>query len=149
MNSPGELLFNLVLVAVLPAIGEELVFRGIIQQKIEEKYRNGHLAIWATAFFFSVMHLQFEGLFPRMILGAVLGYIFYWTRNLWIPVIAHFIINALQVLAKYYYTEQFQKLDINGVSEPKWVVGLLSLCILIVIGHILWKHNYSVFSSKG
>jgi len=102
VNSPIEWLLNLLVIAAIPAVGEELFFRGIVQTKLIDYFKNPHLAIWLGAFFFSAFHLQFEGLFPRILLGALLGYLYYWSINLWIPIILHFFNNAILVSAPYF-----------------------------------------------
>jgi hypothetical protein len=94
---PG-LFGNLLIVAVLPAIGEELLFRGLLQKLIKKMTGNAHWAIWITAILFSALHLQFFGFLPRLLLGALFGYLLEWTGTLWLPIIAHFINNAAGVL---------------------------------------------------
>jgi len=94
------LLRNLMLMALLPAIGEELFFRGGLQ-KMLSKEMNPHVAVLLTALIFSVFHMQFYGLIPRFFLGAVLGYLFLFSGNLWVPIIAHFVNNALAVISHY------------------------------------------------
>jgi len=97
-KSIGGLLGNLFIVAVLPAIGEELLFRGLLQKLIKKMTGNAHWAIWITAILFSALHLQFFGFLPRLLLGALFGYLLEWTGTLWLPIIAHFINNAAGVL---------------------------------------------------
>jgi membrane protease YdiL (CAAX protease family) len=92
------LLFNLFMIALIPAIGEEFLFRGVLQRIFTEWFRNGHLAVWLAAILFSLAHYQFLGFMPRIILGALFGYIFLWTGNIWLPVLAHFINNTVAVL---------------------------------------------------
>jgi hypothetical protein len=94
----GGLLGNLVIVAILPAIGEELLFRGVLQKLIQKMTGSSHGAIWITAILFSALHLQFFGFLPRMLLGALFGYLLEWTGTLWLPMIAHFINNAAGVI---------------------------------------------------
>ncbi|MFZ4741737.1 MAG: CPBP family intramembrane glutamic endopeptidase, partial [Bacteroidales bacterium] len=77
---------NIVMIAVLPAIGEEFLFRGVLQKLFKDWFGNVHIAIIVTAFLFSAMHLQFFGFFPRMVLGLLLGYLFYFSNNLWVPI---------------------------------------------------------------
>lgn len=101
VDSLWELLGNLLVIAIIPAIGEELFFRGIIQQKLVERLKNPHIAIWLGAMVFSAIHFQFEGFLPRMLLGALLGYVYYWTSNLWIPIILHLFNNGIQVIGAY------------------------------------------------
>ncbi len=93
----SAMIFNLLLIAVLPAIGEEIIFRGVFQNIFQRLLRNDHLGILVTATLFSAIHLQFFGFIPRLILGLALGYLYYYSGNLWMPVIAHFVNNALAV----------------------------------------------------
>lgn len=101
MPNVGLLLFNLFMIALLPAVGEELIFRGIIQRGLSRQFRNPHVAIWVAAILFSAIHMQFFGFVPRMLMGVAMGYLFYWSGNLWYPIIAHFTNNALAVAISY------------------------------------------------
>jgi membrane protease YdiL (CAAX protease family) len=141
MESPVELLYNLLVVAVLPAIGEELLFRGLMQQQLERGTGRPHLAVWLTALVFSAIHLQFEGFIPRLLLGAGLGYLFYWTRNLWIPIIAHFIFNGGQVVARYFAEDETAALDLEEVQDPQWGAFALGVLVVIAAGYYLWHDN--------
>ncbi len=132
MDSPAELLMNLLTIAVIPAIAEEFLFRGVIQQKIAYFTRRPVLAIWLSAIIFSAIHGQFEGFLARMLLGAALGYLLYWTKNLWVPIFAHFVNNGLQVVGAYFYKDQLEELPPEN-TEPIsiWVV---LLCTIFVVG---------------
>lgn len=135
VDAPYELLFNLFLVGVIPAIGEELIFRGFLQKRLEELVHNPHTAVWIAAFIFSTIHFQFEGFLPRMLLGALLGYLLVWTKNLWVPMIAHFFFNASQVLAQYFSPEDAQ-MEIENISEmdipmAAAVIGVLGSLALV------------------
>ena len=103
LNMPtfGGFLFNIVMIAMLPAIGEEFMFRGLLQRLFKEWLGNIHIAIFISAFLFSAMHVQFYGFFPRMMLGIMFGYMFYMTGSLWVPVWAHFINNGAAVTVAY------------------------------------------------
>tara|TARA_B100000902_G_scaffold90361_1_gene94054 strand:- start:6618 stop:7421 length:804 start_codon:yes stop_codon:yes gene_type:complete len=116
MDSIYDLIINLFLLAVIPAIGEELFFRGYVQQTLINKYINKHSAILVTAFIFSLFHLDFAGLIPRFFLGALLGYLFLWSKNIWIPIIAHFINNGQAVLIAYISSGSKDKIDKFGYS---------------------------------
>jgi hypothetical protein len=100
-TSFGNFLIGFIVVAVLPAVGEELAFRGMLQPALKKLTGNIHIAIWITAVLFSAFHFQFLGFIPRIFLGALFGYLMYWSGNLWIPVIAHFINNGLSVTMIY------------------------------------------------
>jgi membrane protease YdiL (CAAX protease family) len=95
------MLLNLLMIAVLPAIAEEFIFRGVFQKIFYGLFRSGHLAIWVSALIFSTIHFQFFGFIPRLILGLVFGYLFYWSGTLWLPVISHFVNNAVPVVLSY------------------------------------------------
>ncbi|GEM_PF-83816 len=135
METPHELLVNLLIIALVPAIGEEFIFRGLLQQTFEKMWGQGIAAIWITALLFSAFHMQFEGFLPRFALGAVLGYLFYWTRNLWIPILAHFANNAVQVLAAYYFRELVVELEPESAEPFTWPSSLASLALVLLIGH--------------
>lgn len=100
----GTLMLNLLTLAVIPAIGEELIFRGVFQKILTALFKSGTLAIWLTAFFFSAMHFQFFGFIPRVILGLIFGYLYFWSGTLWLPVISHFVNNAVPVIVAYLYS---------------------------------------------
>ena len=98
-HTAPSLIVSLIVVALLAGFSEELWFRGAFQQSILRKHP--HWAIWITAFIFSAIHLQFFGFFPRLLLGAFLGYIFYWSGSLWVPIIVHALNNAMVVIMEY------------------------------------------------
>lgn len=141
MDSPIELLFNLLIVAVIPALGEELLFRGILQKKLESSIKSGVLAIWITAILFSAIHFQFEGFLPRMILGALLGYLYFWTNNLWVPIFGHFIFNGTQVMAQYFFRGQIEGSAPDSASWVIWLTGIASLLLVIGVGYYIYISN--------
>ena len=98
-ESVATLLVALLIVAVLPAVGEELVFRGLIQPGLIARTNSAHLGVWLTALVFGLIHFQFAGLLPRVFLGAVLGFLAHYSERLWVPIVAHFLFNGLQVVA--------------------------------------------------
>jgi membrane protease YdiL (CAAX protease family) len=101
-GSPGALLINIVVIALLPAIGEEFLYRGVLQEIFSRWLRSGTLAVLLTAFLFSASHLQFYGFLPRFVLGLGFGYIYLWTGSIWLPVLAHFINNLIPVILSYF-----------------------------------------------
>jgi len=141
VQSTPDLLFNLLTIAILPAIGEELLFRGIIQTNIGKGVKNHHLAIWLTALIFSFIHFQFQGFIPRVLLGALLGYLFVWSRNLWVPIIAHLIYNASQILLQYAHQKGVLAMDLNEIETvPIWLV-MLSIGGIVGLSWFLYKRN--------
>jgi uncharacterized protein len=128
-NSITGLIVNMFIVALMAAIGEEFFFRGVIQRLLIAKYIKPAIAIWITAIIFSAIHMQFFGFFPRMIIGALLGFLFLWSNNLWVPILAHFTNNASAVLMSY----ASQRGVINesteqiGATQNDYILGLASL----------------------
>ena len=101
VHSMGGLAVNMLMIAILPAIGEEMIFRGLFQRLLGEWFKNIHVAIFLAAFLFGAIHFQFYGLLPRMMLGVMFGYLYLWTGTLWAPVFAHFLNNGAAVLISY------------------------------------------------
>ena len=101
--------FNVFVIAVIPALGEELFFRGALQGVLKD-WKGIRPAIWLSAILFSAIHFQFYGFVPRMLMGAFFGYLLFWSDNLWLPVTAHFTNNVIAVI--FYY------LKLNGASVP-------------------------------
>lgn len=93
---------NIIVMALIPAVSEEFMFRGVFQQLFGRALRSSQAGIWISAIIFSTIHFQFYGFLPRVILGLVFGYLFYWTANIWIAVIAHFANNGLLVIVTYF-----------------------------------------------
>jgi len=141
VNAPYELFLNILIIALIPAIGEEFIFRGIIQQKCEKIFNNKIAAIWFAAIIFSAIHLQFQGFIPRVLLGALLGYLFYWTNNLWIPIIAHFANNATQILMQYLYQEKLSKIDLDQIETFPIGVTIISIIFVVTLGYFIQKNN--------
>jgi hypothetical protein len=103
INSSGTwgLILNLMTIAIIPAVAEELIFRGVLQKIFGKLFRSAHLGIWFTAIVFSAIHLQFFGFLPRLILGLAFGYLYLWSGTLWLPILAHFVNNAFPVVLTY------------------------------------------------
>lgn len=89
----------LLAIALLPAFGEEMVFRGLLQPGFIRMTGSAHFGIWVTAGFFGLVHLQFAGILPRVFLGAVLGFLAFHSQRLWIPIVAHALFNGVQAVA--------------------------------------------------
>jgi len=145
MDNIGDLLFNLFLIAIIPAIGEEMFFRRVIQKKLKNILRNPHIAILITSFIFSAIHMQFFGFLPRFFLGMVLGYLFYYSGNLWMSVIAHFINNALAILLMYLpFTE---KIDMDISQLEKTEISMIQATIFLIIV-LFFIYLYKQINSK-
>jgi len=141
MHNSGELFYNLLIIAVLPALGEEFLFRGILQKLFKELTQNVHVAILITAIIFSAIHMQFYGFIPRMMLGMLFGYLLHWTGSLWVPVLAHFINNGAAVV--FAFLESRQQLPFNqntiGTNENDLVLVVFSVVILSGLVFWFWR----------
>ena len=134
INSLSGLMVNLLVIAVVAALAEELIFRGIIQKLLFEQSKNIHLAIWLTALVFSLFHLQFFAIIPRIVLGAALGYTFYWSKSIWVPIFFHFINNASIVLASYLYQKKMITTDPNEITFfPNSVLFVAFICSIAIV----------------
>lgn len=143
-DTPGVMLFNLFLMAFLPALGEEMTFRGIVQGLLGLR-RNVHTAVWVTAIIFSAIHLQFYGFVPRMLLGAMLGYLLVWSGSLWLPILAHFTNNAIAVVTYYiadHYMGDTEALDAFGTADT-WYIGALSLVLTLTLLTVIYRRLHA------
>ncbi len=143
-ESPLELFINLLIIGLIPGIGEELIFRGILQQHLAKVSKSMTVGIWTSAFLFSAMHLQFEGFIPRMMLGLLLSYLFYWTANLWLPIIAHNVYNGMQVFVQYLYAEEISSFDLDQATEVSWPLSLFSLIFVGALAYYLRKSGREI-----
>jgi uncharacterized protein len=145
----GGLLVNLVMIGGLAAIGEELIFRGILVRLFHEWTRNVHLAVIIPALLFSTMHLQFYGFFGRLVLGMVLGYLFVWSGSLWVPVIVHFLNNAMAVVLSFINKRGMISSDLEsfGSSENTFIIAG-SLGLMIFAMTMIYLHEKGYFKKK-
>lgn len=142
----GDLLFNLFLIAVIPAIGEELFFRGVLQNVAIHLTSKPWFGIIIASIVFSAFHMQFEGFLPRVFLGFVLGALYYMTNNLWYAIIVHFINNGLQVTLLYFAPEMSE--DINSPIGVSWIAAAISLIIIIFLLIRIGKITNITYYSK-
>ena len=137
MNSLTELGFNLLVLAIVPAIAEEVFFRGYLQQKCIKWLGRPHLSIIITAIIFSAIHLQFQGFLPRFMLGLVLGYFMYWSGSLWIPITGHFLNNAVLVIFSYPAFSRY--MDVSEQDFPTWQEAFFSFMAVALLLFLFQK----------
>ena len=127
VNSVPELFYNILLIAIIPALGEEFLFRGLLQRIFIEWTKSKHWGIWISALAFSAIHLQFFGFLPRLFLGLFFGYLLEFTGSLWLPILAHFINNLTGVLLSYFITNNniSAKSSDFGMTQETWIYGIL------------------------
>lgn len=134
-SNTSQFLIGLLVIAILPAIGEELAFRGMLQPQLHRTFGNAHIAVWTSAILFSAFHLQFFGFVPRMLLGALFGYLYYWSGNLWMSIFAHFVNNGFSVLMLYLRQQKVVEMDVESTDAAPWqaVVGFTGLFVVLLI----------------
>jgi len=132
--------FNIFMIAVLPAIGEELLFRGVIQRIFTRMTRSNHWGVWISAILFSALHMQFYGFIPRMLLGVLFGYLLVWSGSMWLPIAAHFINNGFAVVAMFMIDKGMMnpKVENFGAETDTYVYTVLSL---FFVGVFLWLYR--------
>ncbi len=128
----GMLMMNLLVMAVIPAIVEEYYFRGALQNILGRLFNNVHVAIWVTAIIFSAIHVQFYGFFPRMLLGLIFGYAFVWSKNIWVPIFAHFLNNASVTIIAFVYTRNGKTYEDLQNADPYTIPFYISSIIISV-----------------
>jgi membrane protease YdiL (CAAX protease family) len=136
----SDLVFNIIIVCILAAVGEELIFRGLLQNLFGKILKNHHIIIWMVAFIFSAIHFQFYGFLPRLLMGAYLGYLLYYTNNLWIPIIAHFTNNFVSVVLFTIFQDSpavSKQVDTIGTGNTGWL-AIASLALFsLIFSHIV------------
>lgn len=141
VKSISGLLFNIFMIAIIPAIGEELMFRGVIQKIFIRMTRNYHWGIWLAAIVFSALHFQFFGFLPRMVLGAMFGYLLVWTKSMWVPMLAHFVNNAMGVLGYYLINRGTITKDIEdwGTDSGQFPYVIISFAALGFLLYLIYR----------
>lgn len=135
------LIINILLIAVLPAFGEEFIFRGALMRTLKQWTNNAHLAVWLSAIIFSAIHIQFLGFLPRLFLGALFGYMVMYSGSLWIAIIAHFVNNAIAVVAFYFYHNNYTNVQLEEISKGQsgLVYILISIILISLLMFAYWR----------
>lgn len=136
-GSVVSLALNIVVVALLPALGEEMIFRGLMIPILRKWTGNVHVAVWIAAFLFSAMHFQFYGFLPRFVLGALLGYLFVWSKSIWAPILAHFVNNALALFLLFMIARGNISEEVDSF-DPEWSDWLLVIASAIAVGGLIF-----------
>lgn len=138
-DSVSAMALNVFILAMLPAMGEELFFRGFMQRTFFT-FLNPHFAIFVTSVIFSAIHFQFLGFIPRLFIGMYLGYIAFWSRSLWLPIAAHFANNAFQLIGYYAYQKGVSNLDVDSDKKIPTQLVLGSLLISSLLIAFIYNH---------
>jgi membrane protease YdiL (CAAX protease family) len=144
MRSPFDYLRSLIVIAFLPALFEEILFRGAIQNLLSRWMKWPLLAILITSILFSAIHGSYLGFLSRFVLGFMLGWLFYRSGNLWLSIWAHFLNNALAATSMYLSARKGKPIGADSLEDefPVWAgaLGLAALIgILVLLDHIMRK----------
>ena len=145
-----EFLFGILSIALIPGICEEYLFRGVLQKNFYLISKNIHIAVWLSALFFSALHLQFYGFFPRMLLGVLFGYIYYWSGNILYPMIAH-IFNNFFSLTIFYFSQKGllnENFEVSINSSPNIPIGLIIISAVLFICFMYLLRRYFLENEK-
>lgn len=141
VDTIGGLILNLFMIAGLAAIGEELLFRSIIQTSLIKICKNAHVGILIASAIFSFIHLEFYGFVPRLILGMLLGYMFYFSGSIWIPMLMHFLNNGTVVLIYFLNNKGITNIDVDTFGQTSIPILIVSSVVMIVL--FLFSIKYS------
>jgi len=140
------LALNIFMIALLPALGEEFLFRGVIQRLLTEWTTNKHVGVWIAAFIFSFIHFQFYGFLPRFLLGLYFGYLLVWTSCIWVPVTGHFINNGVAVLYYHFSTKPMGETNMDKLGTSKeynyvLYISIISTVLLLIFTYMKEKEK--------
>ena len=146
MKTPRELLYTIFLVGALPAIGEELFFRGILQKLFIQIFKKAWPGIIFTGFLFSAIHMQFMGFLPRMALGVILGALYWYSGSIFTSMLGHFVFNTINILLIY-----FKLADLDSKSGASLVfsmIGLVSVAVVVFLLNYLRKQSVTTYDKE-
>jgi uncharacterized protein len=142
-TSIAGLMVNVFMIAILPAFAEEILFRGALARLFKDWTKNVHLAVFISSFIFAAIHMQFYGFLPRFLLGIALGYLFFWSGSLWLPIVAHFTNNFLSVMVEFLFRKGIIHTSAEnfGMDNAAW---LTVISIAGVTGLMYYIYNLTV-----
>ena len=133
MDTPLDLFLMIGLIGLVAALGEEFLFRGVLQNLFQEWFGSQHFAIWLTAFIFSVIHLQYHAVFPRFFLGALIGYVYVNSGNLLSAMLLHFFYNSTLVLLTFFIQHGGIDASWEEVGAEELMLALMSVLVLGIL----------------
>ena len=148
-----DLILNLIMIALVAAVAEELFFRGVLQKILIKMTKNVHVGIWLTGAIFSAIHLQFYGFLPRMLMGVYLGYLLVWSGSLWVTIFAHFINNGTAVIFSYLeerktITDSVEKVGTQAGDYWYIITSTLLVTLLLIAIYKLSGRKNEVVSEE-
>jgi len=132
----GSFAINIFMMAFLPALGEELLFRATAIRLFNRTFKNIHVSVWVSAILFSAFHLQFYGFLPRMFLGLVFGYLFIWSGSIWIPFIAHLVNNGVVIVVSWLYAAGYINQSADDFGNTDSII--IKIASIIITSTVLF-----------
>ncbi len=148
-TSFSQYVVSMLIIAGIAGLGEELFFRGMLQRKIWYGTGNIHIGIWLSAAIFSAIHFQFYGFLPRMLLGAMFGYLYYWSGNLWVPIIGHIFNNGLSVTLMFASNNKWTDLDMENTNDVTPLTVAISVTLTSIALYFFYKHHKQNYHELG
>jgi uncharacterized protein len=135
----GEYIISMIIMALAPAIFEETLFRGGLQNILQKLTRNPWISIGFTSIIFSLIHFSYYGFLPRVALGVILGLIFYYSQSIWLSIFAHFFNNAIVVTEMFYLSRKGKPVEeaMNDTFPVWW--GIIAMAALIIFFRLFRK----------
>ena len=142
VNNIGGLIVNMIMIAGLAALGEELFFRSVIQTSLIRICKNAHIGIFITSVIFSFIHFEFYGFIPRLVLGLILGYMFYFSGSIWVPMLMHFVNNGTVVVLYFLNNKGIINIDVEKFGETNTPILIASVAITIALFYFSIKKSH-------
>lgn len=148
VSDVSGLIINLIMIAGLAAFGEELLFRSTLQSFLVKKCKNAHIGILITSIIFSLIHFDIYGFLPRLVLGLILGYMFYYSKSIWVPMTMHFVNNGTVVVLYYLNNIGATNIDVDTFGETAILPLILSIIATIAIFWFVARSHNKVFKTE-
>ncbi|AWW31078.1 CPBP family intramembrane metalloprotease domain-containing protein [Echinicola strongylocentroti] len=140
-QSFGEFLAGVLVIGVLAGIGEEYFFRGVLQPKLHRYFGNAHVGVWLAAFVFSAIHFQFYGFFPRLLLGALFGYLYLYSGSLVYPIVGHVLNNTFTIVMVYLSKLGMVDFNIEDPEGVDWYTVVIGALVFVVCMRLFIQQN--------
>lgn len=136
VNNISGLIINIIMIAGLAALGEELLFRSLLQTSLIKICKNTHIGIIIASAVFSFIHFEFYGFLPRLVLGLLLGYMFYFSGSIWVPMLMHFLNNGTIVVLYFLNNKGITNIDLETFGKTSTPILIASIIAMIALFYL-------------
>ena len=136
VNNISGLIINIIMIAGLAALGEELLFRSLLQTSLIKICKNAHIGIIIASAVFSFIHFEFYGFLPRLVLGLLLGYMFYFSGSIWVPMLMHFLNNGTIVVLYFLNNKGITNIDLETFGKTSTPILIASIIAMIALFYL-------------